>query len=363
MNIFTSIRASLLGIFALIVSGLSAQDIHFTEVTQSPLTVNPSLAGTTAWIRAGLIYRTQWHSVTVPYKTLGASFDIKAKKHWLKVTKQTERYRKSGDDGFGWGINIYNDRAGDGQMGILQANASIAYQIMMGDKSMLAAGFQGGMVQRSINYDKLYWGNQYDPNFSAGYDPGKDPKENRSSDHFIIPDLSAGLVYTYKKNERYMRGNDARDITLGAAMFHVNRPKYSFLGTSEKLAPRIVLHGFSTIGLSNTSLAILPAFMFSKQGPNSELLVGSMVRYMLQENSKVTGFVKGSAISIGGYYRNRDAFALAAMYEFSSYGIGVSYDINVSGLKAVSSGRGGFEICLKFMNPSPFVFSQASFGK
>ena len=363
MTISTRVRNLFFGSIVLSISSLSAQDIHFTEVTQSPLTVNPALAGTTAWIRAGLIYRTQWHSVTVPYKTLGASFDIKAKKHWLKLTKATERYRQSGDDGFGWGVNIYNDRAGDGQMGALQANASLAYQVMLDDRSMLAGGLQGGIVQRSINYDRLYWGNQYDPTSSTGYNTGIDPKENKASDHFIIPDLSAGLAYTYKKNERYMRGNDALEFSFGAAMFHANKPKYSFLGTEEKLYQRIVLHGFGTFGIKGTSLAVLPALMFSKQGPNREILAGALVRYMLQENSKVTGFIKGSAVSAGGYYRNRDAFAVALMYEFSSYGIGMSYDINVSGLKTVSSGRGGFEICLRFMNPSPFVFSQASFGK
>ena len=252
-------------------------------------------------------------------------------------------------------------------MNTLQANASLAYQIYVGGKSMLALGMQGGILQRSIDFSQLHWGTQYDPNSSSGYSnsiyPAGDKAIAGGDANFIKPDLSTGLIYTYKKNERYMRGNDQMDFTLGAAIFHVNQPKYSFLDSKEKLYQRIVLHGHAMIGISNTSIALAPGFAVMKQGPNQEIFMGAMVRYMLKEDSKYTGFVKGSSISAGGYYRNKDAFVATALFEFSSYGVGISYDFNVSGLKTVSSGRGGLEITLRFLNPAPFIYSQASFGK
>lgn len=345
----------------------SAQDIHFSQFTQSPLTVNPGLAGTTVWIRAGLIYRTQWKAVTIPYNTIGASFDIKSKKRWIKSSKATEKYRQSNDNGFGWGVNFYNDKAGDGRMGTFQANATLAYQMMLDKRNMLALGFQGGMLQRSINYDKLYWGTQYDPTSATGYNTALYPQGDKGiatgDASFIKADLSTGIIYTYKKGESNMRGNDQLELTLGGALFHINQPKYSFLGSAEKLYQRMVLHGMSIIGIKHTRIAFLPAFMIQKQGPNQEIFAGSLIRYTLKEDSKYTGYVKGASISAGGYYRNKDAFVAAALFEFSSYGIGVSYDFNLSGLKTVSSGRGGFEITLRFLNPSPFLFSQASFNK
>jgi type IX secretion system PorP/SprF family membrane protein len=345
---------------------VNAQDIHFSQFTQSPLTLNPALAGTTVWIRAATTYRTQWRAVTVPYSTIGASFDIKSKRRWVKAKNQTEKYRQSGDNGFGWGVNIYNDRAGDGHMSTLSANASLAYQIMLSQKSMLALGFQGGIMQRSINFSKLHWGTQYDPNSPNGYNTANYPVGDVAiaggDNSFIIPDLGAGLIYTHKKNERYMRGNDQMDYTLGASLFHILQPRYGFLLT-EKLYQRMVVHGQATIGIKNTSIAFVPAFLIQRQGPNQEIYAGTMVRYMLKEDSKYTGYVKGASISAGGYYRSKDAFVAAALFEFSSYGIGVSYDFNLSGLSTVSSGRGGFEITLRFLNPAPFLFSQASFGK
>jgi type IX secretion system PorP/SprF family membrane protein len=346
-------------------SAVTAQDIHFSQFNQSPLTVNPALAGTTVWIRAAMQYRTQWSAVTVPYKTIGASFDIKSKKRWIKIDKATEKYRQSGENGFGWGVNVYNDRAGDGRMGTLQANGSLAYQIYTGAKSMIALGMQGGILQRSIDFSKLYWGTQYDPTSSTGYNTALPPDKAIAGgdNNFIVPDLSTGLIYTYKKNERYMRGNDQMDFTLGASLYHVTQPKYSYLGTGEKLYPRMVIHGQGMIGIKNSSIALAPGFMIQRQGPNQEIFLGTLVRYMLKEDSKYTGFIKGSAISAGGFYRNKDAFVATALYEFSSYGVGLSYDFNVSGLKTVSSGRGGLEITFRFLNPAPFIYSQASFGK
>src|ERR1035437_4079482 len=288
MKTFTLLRNFFFGAVLLSATVAGAQDIHFSQFNQSPLTLNPALAGTTAWIRAVMMYRTQWSAVTVPYSTLGASFDIKSKKRWIKIKGETEKYRKPTENGFGWGINFYNDRAGDGKMGTLQVNGSLAYQIYLSGKSMLAAGFQGGVMQRSLAFGNLYWGSQYDPNSSTGYNTAL-PADNaiaNGSSSLIRPDIGAGVIYTYKKSEHYMSGNDAREFTLGASMFHVNQPNYSFLGGNEKLAPRMVLHGGAVYGIANTSIAIVPGFAIQKQGPNQEILAGTMVRYMLRQDSK-----------------------------------------------------------------------------
>ena len=345
--------------------GLNAQDIHFSQFNQSPLTLNPALAGTTVWIRAAMQYRTQWSAVTIPYKTIGASFDVKSKKRWIKIKGMTEKYRQSGENGFGWGVNVYNDKAGDGKMGTLQANGSLAYQIYVGGKSMIAAGLQAGIMQRSLDFSQLHWGTQYDPNSSTGYNAALPPDKGVAGgdDNFIVPDVSAGFIYTYKKNERYMRGGDQKDFTMGLGVYHVNQPQYSFLGTSEKLYMRMTFHGTGTFGIPNSSIALSPGYAIMKQGPNQEIFAGMLIRYMLREDSKYTGFVKGASISAGGYYRNKDAFVATALFEFASYGLGISYDVNVSGLKTVSSGRGGLEITLRFLNPAPFIYSQASFNK
>jgi hypothetical protein len=41
---------------------------------------------------------------------------------------------------------------------------------------------------------------------------------------------------------------------------------------------------------------------------------------------------------------------LAGLLEFSNYAVGLSYDLNVSGLARASSGRGGLEFTFRYLN-------------
>src|SRR5579871_6216536 len=94
-------------LFALIlVSSIArAQDPHFSQFYLSPLTLNPALAGDIdETYRAGAIYRNQYGSVTVPYVTPSASFD-------MNVFKGSESH-----DYLGLGLLILNDRSGDGNL-------------------------------------------------------------------------------------------------------------------------------------------------------------------------------------------------------------------------------------------------------
>ena len=100
--------------------------------------------------------------------------------------------------------------------------------------------------------------------------------------------------------------------------------------------------------------------MYFRQGPAQEIFFGGSLMYMLKEESKYTDYVKGAALSLGGYYRNKDAVVITSLLEFGNYALCVSYDINTSDLSTASSGRGGLEISLRFLSPSPFLFKSKS---
>ena len=60
---------------ALLLSGaLGAQDLHFSQFFNSPLTTNPANTGfiPDANYRVGINYRSQWTSVPAPYTTSGS---------------------------------------------------------------------------------------------------------------------------------------------------------------------------------------------------------------------------------------------------------------------------------------------------
>ena len=60
---------------------LWAQDLHFSQVDQIPLLVNPALTGSEAQIRAGINYRNQWKSLASPFQTMAAGFDARLQKN------------------------------------------------------------------------------------------------------------------------------------------------------------------------------------------------------------------------------------------------------------------------------------------
>ncbi len=68
-------------IVACFLPGISpAQDIHFTQIYMSPLTLNPAMAGAIFKKQALINYKDQWSSITTPYKTFAASYDMRLNK-------------------------------------------------------------------------------------------------------------------------------------------------------------------------------------------------------------------------------------------------------------------------------------------
>ncbi|MCX6296687.1 MAG: PorP/SprF family type IX secretion system membrane protein [Bacteroidetes bacterium] len=350
------------GISSLLFLKVKAQDIHFSEFNENPSLVNPALTGQTHIIKASVIYRDQWRSVTVPYKTFGASVEMKLKaSNWDKVGDHaTLKYKKA----FGRtaaGLSFFSDKAGDGNMGTSQANLSFASFIPVSSKGSLSLGLQASVVQRKVDYTKLLWNDQYG---SAGYDNTMDPGETFTTGNFIYPDFAAGILYSYGFNEKAIGANNQFKMDVGFSMYHLNTPKQKYLAeTSERLLAKYIVHGKFLIGIKNTNLSIVPSYIFQLQGSTKEFIAGSMFRYNLKEDSKYTGYVKGATISLGAFYRNKDAMIACAQIEFSQYAIGCSYDINTSGLTKASTSRGGFEIFLKFVTPSPYLYQNKNKAK
>ena len=62
----------------LILTNLRAQDIHFSQYNGSLLNLNPAFTGFfDGDYRVNGIFRSQWQSVPVPYKTVGFAADMR----------------------------------------------------------------------------------------------------------------------------------------------------------------------------------------------------------------------------------------------------------------------------------------------
>ena len=227
----------------------------------------------------------------------------------------------------------------------------------MNSENKLSIGIQGGFGQRGINYSSLRWGNQYD----GSYNSTILSNENNFESSYTFLDAGAGIVWSYGQGQSYITANDGIKANLGASYFHFGLPQATFSSEStEKLYSRMTFHGNMEFGKRNTHLTIIPSVLVSIQNKQTEAIFGSDFRYLLQEGSKYTGFVKESAITLGVHHRLNDAVITKLMFQYSNYSFGFSYDFNVSRLTEASRAKGGFELALKFVTPSPFKNGSAS---
>lgn len=321
-----------------------AQDVHFSQPQFAPLMLNPALAGANYANQATILYRDQWKVSGAEFKTINASYDMRFNE-------------KSSKGFFGAGLNFYNDKAGDPKMTTNYVALSIGYHAKLNKFSTLGGSLQPAFGQRGIDYSSLTWGQQYDGStFNTSLANG----ELVGTNQFSFFDFNAGIVYTYKSSEHYMTANDNFNINVGFSAYHITQPKYSFYAnTNEKLYRKYVFFANVLIGIPNSKIYLVPSLYVNLQGSQKEILTGTYFRYLLQDKSVYTGIKKGAAFSIGTFYRAGDAFVGKFMFEWSHTTIGLSYDINLSGYKNVSKGRGGIELTFRFVSPNPFGASGA----
>ena len=317
-----------------------AQDIHFSQLSETPLLLNPAQTALSHNVMGILNFKDQWKSVSgVPYRT----FNVMGDYAFMK---------KPGGSHLGIGLDVFSDKAGDGAMATTTGQLHLSGVLAADDNNSFSLGLYGGFGQRSLQYDKLYWDNQYDGNAYNSALPSGEP--NTFANHSYL-DFGAGLAWFYGKGHSTLSSKDARTFNAGIALQHINQPVYSYYGAGEQHLPvRFIAHGNADIGLKNKNVVLEPSYIVMIQGGHHEINAGMLFKYVMQEASHYTGRKKPAAFVLGGYYRFGDAAVIATGYEFSNYRIGISYDVNISDLHEASKNKGGFEISLRFMSPDPF---------
>lgn len=336
------LKITISSIFIVLVYSVSAQDIHLTQANMTPLLVNPANAGAEYTMRGILNYRTQWGSVSEPYVTMMASYDMN-----FKPSSAVQKFGY-----FAGGVYVYNDEAGASEMKTTQINLSVAYHVNLNAKHTLGAGVQAGYFQRSANIDKLTWGNQFDGyQYNESYSTGESPDFNGIS--FGSTDYTTGIVWTFRNTEKYFSGRDVY-LSSGISFHHLSKPDIETQGlTPDELHYRYIWHANGIVGL-NEKFSVLPYLYFSKQGPIDEIMFGSDVLYRLNDANKYAG-EKGMAIGLGAYYRWNDAVIPSLLFQYANYTLGFTYDVNTSSLNNATNKNGGFEISLRYVYPNPFA--------
>lgn len=305
----------------------SAQDIHFTQFYAAPLQVNPANTGfINGNYRLGINYRAQW-----PFAAYGgyATFH-----NYSAFTDFSFMEGKLKGDFMGIGFYALNDQAGDGNLRTLKLNLSYAYHKSFDrlGKYKLSAGVSAAYVLRSIDFQKLYFNNQWTGKDFDLYKPNNEPVSNSSAGYF---DVSAGINFHASLSEKYRFG-------IGASLFHLNKPKDSFYGSQNRIGLR---------PLTNVSFYMKPYeefdfsaqlfYSFQKQASESavSILFGFIPSGSYRKEDKWQYYV-------GVNYRLKDALSPVAGLRYSETRLLVSYDVTLSNLTAANASIGALELSL-----------------
>jgi type IX secretion system PorP/SprF family membrane protein len=280
-----------------------AQDPTFTQFYANPVYLNPAFAGSNNCPRFAMNYRNEWPNLSGNYVTTSASYD---------------QYVKNISGGIG--VLITNDQQGKGTIQTSMLGLVYSYHVKVNRKFSLMFGARASWYQKTLDWDKLTFGDMIDPRKGFIYSSGDVPRGGKRG----FFDASAGVL-GYSKN-----------FFFGFAAHHLNEPNESMIIGNSKLPMRLTGHVGAEIKLGkksryNNGTSIMPNIIYQYQQGFQELCIGT--------------YIKHNVFTSGIWFRNKDAFIVSLGINSKNFKIGYSYDITVSKLNNGTS-HGSHEISL-----------------
>lgn len=328
-------------LFMIISSVVRAQDADFSQYYATPLSLNPALTGTfNGTYRVGIIYRDAWRIPSpVPLATYAFNGEYRFR---MGPEKKKSDYGSAG-------MKFFSDRTPLIEQNTNALSVSFAFHKSLSQFSnqYLSFGVETGIIQKNLNYENLFFEDQYN-NINAFEG---DTNEDLQPNNFAIADFGLGLNYSNEINKSH-------SLYLGATVKHLSNPNISFWRRNDSSNPDLVtvnrlplLIGVqaSSKHKINYNFSIFPRIITQFQGPHFQVFTGSTVRYDLGTNNK-------SAIHGGLFVRASNSISGLGLahvtpffgFEISEMLLGVSYDINLRDLATNAQGLGAFEISVSY---------------
>lgn len=324
----------------LLFSGTTtAQDKLFTQAFAHPVDLNPSFSGSIEGrYRITMAYRDQWRSmIESPFTTMGIYGDI-------KIFNE-----KQSDDYFGAGFSLIADRTAifNVNQNIISLYGSYHKALNADKKQFLSAGLNFGIAQRNMNYENIYFNDQFN-----GLDQySLSTAEILPSNNFAFMDLGLGVSYMSALSEY-------SSLSLGISVDHIPGSSISFYKHSldqdieypdAKIDRKLTTYLSMELG-SNEYISILPRFIWQQEGPHQMISAAALVKF------DITNY-DNKAFHIGGGFRMNQtstsslkptAVYILTAFELEGLLIGLSHDITTTSLGSLSPGRGAFELSISF---------------
>lgn len=311
-------------ILALVLTSFAevkAQDPMFSQYWSSPLYLNPALAGSVAQPRLIFNSRLQWAKLPKSFTTYSVSADYLVE-DWSSA----------------FGLLVMTDKAGSANLRNTSVQGTYASKIRITEGWVFSPAVTFGYGSRSIDFDKLVFGDQIIHN-GPTTDDAIGHLGNRS-----FFDFSSGAVI-YNKT-----------FWAGFSAFHINQPNYSFLGEEANLPMRMSAHAGFRIPIKHGVLSqsklssFAPSFVYKQQGEFRQFDIGSNVIF--------------DPVMVGLWYRglpltknysgqtSRDAIIFILGLNLNYIEVGYSYDFTISSIGPDSGGSHEVSVSLLLPNIS-----------
>lgn len=350
----------LLSLFALftLISGASAQDVHYTLHNMSPLTLNPANQGAFyGSIRVSGIVRAQWYGVAGP-KTPSIGIDAPVIRGLRK------------QDWIGAGFNMVYDRSGSGDLGNIVRSttafgASYHFAFDKKQETVLTLGAQyggtrisyiapdGQLRQGRTTDTDLGGGGSTTGEIIGGVGGASAPGNRNDNPNDNYSDINVGLMLrtlldkkdknTLEVGVAMMRltNDDFRAFTSRDTMGTVVGPAFGSNSVESREAKR-TLHAHATLDYKMTDkIRFMPTLFYQNSANNSSLSLQAWAGYSLK-NDMLFKFGLG--------YRTGDAGKILVGIEKDRLQVAASYDVVLSQLAGFNAGSpNAFELAANYI--------------
>lgn len=298
----------LTAVFAFSSLESKAQDPEFTQFYANPLYLNPAFAGSKRCPRFTMAHRNQWPGISATFITTSVSYD----QHIESISG-------------GIGLLVTSDRAAS-TLRTTRASAIYSYQLKVNRKFSIRFGGEATFFQKSLDWNKLTFGDMIDPRRGFVFQTGDTPRGGSVSG----VDFSAGIL------------GFSDNFFVGIAAHHLTQPDESLIQGESKLPMKI----------SGQIGAVIPLAGAASKYTNDDASISPNILFRVQDNFHQLNmglYVKKGPIIGGLWYRNRDAFIALLGIQTDVLNIGYSYDVTIS--KLGTSSGGSHEVTLGIKLP------------
>ncbi len=242
----------LLVFFVVLLFNSKAQDSHYSQPSNYGVNLNPAFMGTNGNNTAFFNYRNQWPAINNAYITNFFGYNHYIQKYKMYV-----------------GVNHLYDRAGNGTLNTHYFSVNAAKDFMLWDKLLIRPGLKFGLMNKTIDYSALTFGNMIDPRFGFS-DSTSEDVVIRSTTNF---NAAIGSYFNFK------------NLEFGFAFHNIIPSNESFTGGSTVIPVRSALqvaYNFA-FNLGNYDCVVSPYSFYKKQGDFQSHVMGvqAQIKYLI----------------------------------------------------------------------------------